>query len=77
MCAGATIRVNGKRFIYPYVITAIGDKDRLYSAVNESPLMNYLRTEGFDINITKNDGLTIYKYNGDLNIISNMLEGVN
>jgi len=76
MCAGATIRVNRKRFSYPYIITAIGDKDALYNQVNNCDLYINLKLNSFDVNLVKLDEVVIPKYSGDINSLINMLEGV-
>lgn len=76
MCAGATIRVNRKRYAYPYIITAIGDKEALYNHINNSDIYVNLKLNSFDVSLAKEDEIIIPKYSGDINSLINMLEGV-
>lgn len=76
LCTGTTITVNGSKLIYPFVITAIGDSERLYTELNNSYIISYLISHGFDMNISKEKDLTINKYSGNVNKLIDRLEGV-
>lgn len=76
VCAGLKIRINKFRYSVPYVITAIGDPDKLMASVADSIVMITLKAKNIDIEIIKKDDITISKYLGDLVKVTSGLEVV-
>lgn len=62
VCAGPTIFLNRSRFPPPYVIKAIGDPDILYDAIDQLPTVAVMRIYGIRIDINKEYGVVIEKY---------------
>ena len=70
-CVGPTILVNDTKMTPPYVIKAIGKSEQLEAAMNlNGGVIDNLHVWGFDINLTKQNELTIPKYNGTVNFSS-------
>lgn len=64
------ILLNGdQRISSPYVIKAIGDKEKMLEVFNlkDEGYIDLYKNEGYDIKIEGNDNLTIYKYNKEIN----------
>lgn len=64
-CGGTTILVNRTYQAPPYIITAIGSQNDLYSAVSNSQTYKYLEGGNFPVSITKKSNLTIAAYKGN------------
>lgn len=62
VCAGPTILINGRRYIVPFEILAIGDKDNLYNVLTSSTIYQLLISSGIRISIEKLDEINIPKY---------------
>ncbi len=70
-CVGPTVLVNDTKMAPPYVIKAIGKPDQLEAALNlNGGVIDGLKVWGFEINITKEEELTIPKYAGTVNFKS-------
>ena len=64
-CTGAVVTVNGRRYAAPYVITAIGDMDTLYSALTmRNGVAEILGQWGIEVTVSSRDLVTIPKYEG-------------
>lgn len=64
------ILLNGdQRISSPYVIKAIGDKEKILEVFNlkDEGYIDLYKNEGYDIKIEGNDNITIYKYNKEIN----------
>lgn len=64
------ILLNGdERISSPYVIKAIGDKEKILEVFNlkDEGYIDLYKNEGYDIKIEGNDNITIYKYNKEIN----------
>ena len=65
--AASVIRVNGERILAPYTIKAIGDSSYLESSlVGNGGAIDEMKKKGQDVAIQKENNITIYKYNGDI-----------
>lgn len=73
ICVGPTVRVNKRKYAPPYIIKAIGDANTLFSAMNNSEYINFLRKNKLDINIKKEQEITILKYKYD---VKNLVTGL-
>lgn len=65
------ILLNGdQRISSPYVIKAIGDKQKIVETFNlkDEGYFDLYKNAGYDIKLEENDNLTIYKYNKDINL---------
>lgn len=66
-CAGATVSVNNKRYAAPFVIKAIGDPDNLEGALTmRDGVVDSLATWGIEVNIKKQNKITVPRYTGGL-----------
>jgi uncharacterized protein YlxW (UPF0749 family) len=74
VCAGLKIRINKFRYSVPYVITAIGNPDKLLAGVSNSIVMITLKAKKINIEIVKKNDLIIPKYFGDLINVTSGLE---
>ena len=64
-CTGAVVTVNGRRYAAPYVITAIGDMDTLYSALTmRNGVVDVLGQWKIEVKVTPSEMLTVPAYNG-------------
>ena len=63
VCAGPTISVNKRRYAVPYVISAIGNADRLYEELSKSQAISLMVRDKIRVDITKLGKLVIPKYN--------------
>ena len=64
-CTGAVVSVNGRRYAPPYVLTAIGDPDTLYSALTmRGGVTDVLGQWGIDVKVSARTLLLIPKYEG-------------
>lgn len=68
-CIGNVLSLQGRRYSPPYVVTAIGDPDKLRAALNADPAIRAYRTwvdaVGLGWNVTTpNDPLTVPAYDG-------------
>ncbi len=65
---GDEISINGKKYINPIVIKAIGDKGVLYSAVGARfQIVETLRNSGYQVELRRDDNITIVKYDDVIN----------
>ncbi len=70
-CVGPTILVNDTKMTPPYVIRAIGKADQLEAAMNlNGGVIDNMKVWGFRIVMTKENEITIPKYNGAVNFSS-------
>jgi len=76
VCAGLKIRINKFRYSVPFVISAIGDPDKLLASVADSPVMLILKAKKISIEIIKKKDLTISKYVGELAKVTSGMEAV-
>ncbi|MBI3911325.1 MAG: DUF881 domain-containing protein [Armatimonadetes bacterium] len=64
-CVGTTILVNQRRLVPPFLITAIGDLDRLMSEAGiRGGSLDMLKSFGFPVRITRLQSLRIPAYRG-------------
>lgn len=65
-CIGPTILVNkNKRLVPPYVITAIGDPDKMIGALKmRGGVIEQLQVFGIQVNVKKLSSVTVPAYNG-------------
>lgn len=65
-CVGPTVIINGKKYVPPFKIKAIGDPDMLEAALKlKGGIIDQLKSlYGFDIVISKSANLKIEKYSG-------------
>lgn len=77
VCAGPTIKVNSNRYAVPYEIKAIGDPDQLYSALNESGILDEMSALGKRVTMTRKEGIEIPKFSNDISGLISKLEVVN
>ena len=64
------ILLNGdQRVSSPYVIKAIGDKDRMLEILNlkDEGYIDLYRNADYDVNLEESNNIIIYKYNKDIN----------
>ncbi|MEI6131803.1 MAG: DUF881 domain-containing protein [Bacillota bacterium] len=59
VCAGATIIVNGKRYITPFIIRAIGDSALLYDSIFNSSVFLELNSFSIPFKIEKKESIKI------------------
>lgn len=65
---GDQISINGKKFINPIVVKAIGDKDVLFSAVGARfQIVESMRESGYQVELNRDDSITIGKYEDVIN----------
>ena len=65
--AASVIRVNGERILAPYTIKVIGDSSYLESSlIGNGGAVDEMKKKGQDVSIQKDNNITIYKYNGDI-----------
>lgn len=65
------ILLNGdQRISSPYVIKAIGDKEKILETLNlkDEGYIDLYRNAGYNITLEENDNLTIYKYNKEIKL---------
>ncbi len=77
VCAGPTILINKNRYPPPYVIRAIGDTDKMYSAVDSSQRVYLMRQDGIRITIDKSSNIEIPKYGYNIDELITGLEVAN
>lgn len=64
-CAGNIIRVNNEKVGVPFVINAIGSKEKLYGALTMlGGYIDKLKEDGVTVDITQQNSITIPKYDG-------------
>jgi len=70
VCVGPLINVNGEGVAAPFVIKAIGDKERLAAAVNAPNTYGYKIKNYYGIEVTtlESEYILIPKYNDEINI---------
>ncbi len=63
------VQVDGVKMVSPYVVKAIGNPTYLESGLSKKQYgyIDAKRTEGMTIKLERQDNITIYKYDGDLN----------
>lgn len=76
ICAGPTIKINNNRYAVPFEIKAIGDSDKLYSAVKNSDSIQELVDFKKRVTIEKKSNLVIPKFMNDINGLISKLEVV-
>lgn len=62
--------LNGdQRISSPYVIKAIGDKNKILEVFNlkDEGYIDLYKNAGYDIKIEENDNITVNKYNKEIN----------
>ena len=70
-CAGPTVSVNNIRYAVPFVIKAIGNADYLEAGIKtQGNIIDIMSIYGIQINIKKDNKITIPKYNPINNTIS-------
>jgi uncharacterized protein YlxW (UPF0749 family) len=70
VCVGPLINVNGEGVAAPFVIKAIGDKERLAAAINAPNTYGYKIKNYYGIEVTtlESEYILIPKYNDEINI---------
>jgi uncharacterized protein YlxW (UPF0749 family) len=70
VCVGPLINVNGEGVAAPFVIKAIGDKERLYAAINAPNTYGYKIKNYYGIEVTtlESEYILIPKYNDKIDI---------
>ncbi len=66
ICTGPTVQINRNRYPAPYEIRALGDKERLYVFLNESPLIKELKSLNFAVEIKKASEISLKGFSGDI-----------
>ena len=65
--AAGIIRINGERILAPYEIKAIGDSSYLESSlIGNGGVVDEMKKKGQDVEIQKENNITIPKYNGEI-----------
>jgi uncharacterized protein YlxW (UPF0749 family) len=72
ICAGPTIRINGSRYAVPYIISAVGDADRMIDAMNNSERIKLMIEDNIRVEIKKADNIIISKYSFPEKMISSL-----
>ncbi|GAA0177253.1 DUF881 domain-containing protein [Clostridium sediminicola] len=68
LCNGPLIEVNWIKYPQPFIVNAIGDKEKLISYMeSEGNCISFLRIRGIRVRIKKSDDIRIYAFNGKLN----------
>ena len=62
VCAGNTVLINGRRYIVPFEILAIGDGGWMYDALVSSRIYADLSGEGAGMEIIKEEEVDVNKY---------------
>lgn len=78
-CAGPTIVINQNRYPVPYIISAIGDPEALYTALEESEAVIIMRIYNIQVDIRKEQEIIIPKFKAyqDIKHMISGLEVVN
>lgn len=64
-CAGNIIKINNEKVGVPFVINAIGSKEKLYGAITMlGGYIDKLKEDGVGVEITQQNSITIPKYDG-------------
>lgn len=63
-CDGTVIKVNGEKIGTPIVIKAIGMQERLINVDRQNGYVMILRSAGIEVDVKKDDNITIPKYTG-------------
>lgn len=74
ICAGPTIIINTNRYPAPYVIKAIGEKNKLISHIEQSDIVGLMRFYNIFVEIEEEDKILIKKFNGNKEVL---LRGIN
>lgn len=70
LCTGPTIKINDQRFAQPFIITAIGDRKYLESAINApGSFSEELRAWGVFVEVNTAISVTIPAYEGPLDYV--------
>ncbi len=71
-CVGATLHLQGRVYSPPYVITAIGDQDRLQEGLDASPQIDvyrqFVRRIGLGYEVQARDDIPMPAYEGSLDL---------
>lgn len=79
-CVGNVLLIHDQRFSPPYVITAIGDQEKLKAALDASPQVHiyrqYVAAAGLGLSVTEKSAVTMPAYDGTIELnYAKVLEG--
>ena len=63
VCMGPTIRINGRRYLAPFEIKAIGDVNTLYDSISVSSIVKNMKTSNITFSMQKQPNIIIRAYN--------------
>lgn len=72
-CTGGSIKINGNRYVPPYVIKAIGNPDVLSGYVTTSDIYNELMSRKLKFSLVKENHITVEYYKGSVPKKTNLL----
>lgn len=75
-CSGGTLKINGKAYMPPFVVQAIGNPDALYNQVITSEIYSDIMYNRLTVSLTKETNLVIPKYQGSVDQKIDKLTGV-
>lgn len=76
ICAGPTIKINNNRYAVPFEIKAIGDPEKLYTALKNSEIINDLVQYKKQVTVEQKNDIVIPKFMNDINGLISRLEVV-
>ena len=74
ICVGPTIKINKNRYAVPFEIKAIGDSDKLYSAMKNSDVVSGLVQYKKRVTVERHSNIVIPKFMNDINGLISKLE---
>ncbi len=74
ICTGPTIKINKNRYAVPFEIKAIGDPDKLYSAIKNSDVVSGLIQYKKRVTVEQKNNIVIPKFMNDINGLISKLE---
>jgi uncharacterized protein YlxW (UPF0749 family) len=74
VCTGPTVQINRNRYPAPYEIRAVGNKERLYAFLNDSPLVKELKSLNFGVEIKRVNDVSVKRFSGDITRVVRGLE---
>ena len=74
ICTGPTVQINRNRYPVPFEIKAIGEAEKLYDEINDSPIIKELDLLGFELDIRMEDEIKINGFTGNINRVVRGLE---
>ncbi len=74
ICAGPTIKINNNRYAVPYEIKAIGDSNLLYTAMENSIVIQDMIELKKRVTLTQKKDIVIPKFSNDINGLISRLE---